>query len=214
MLVISWNRYRRYFLREHCAHVHKTRSRQGPRKICRLLVWVLRYIHVRLSSVAIPCFYVSLITVLSIWWILWPHDERNAVSICVVWCRDKQSRCCVSDVKILFGWRSVGSTKERSLNCVTSYGKTRIEPLTINRTTSPMASAYSAVMYQSGIVDISCVSIVLMCTKHVADRDPERYADYWSEFYDIFMSVSHPSRFLKDFYLHLHSGDSLFVSRR
>jgi hypothetical protein len=95
------------------------------------------------------CFYVSLITVLSIWWILWPHDERNAVSICVVWCRDKQSRCCVSDVKILLGWRSVGSTKERSLNCVTSYGKTRIEPLTIKRTTPPMASTYSAVMYQS-----------------------------------------------------------------
>jgi hypothetical protein len=95
------------------------------------------------------CFYVSLITVLSIWWILWPHDERNAVSICVVWCRDKQSRCCVSDVKILLGWRSVGSTKERSLNCVTSYGKTRIEPLTVKRTTPPMASTYSAVMYQS-----------------------------------------------------------------
>ena len=53
-------------------------------------------------------------------------------------------------------------------------------------------------VFEDGIVNIMRVRLVLMFTKHVADRDRERYEDYWSEFYHTFMCLSHPTRYFED----------------
>ena len=53
-------------------------------------------------------------------------------------------------------------------------------------------------VFEDDIVNIMRVRLVLMFTKHVADRDLERYEDYWSEFYHTFMSLSHPTRCFED----------------
>jgi hypothetical protein len=54
-------------------------------------------------------------------------------------------------------------------------------------------------IFDDGIVNIGRIRIVLMVTKRLVERDPERFRECWSEFYDVFMSLSHPTCYLVDY---------------
>lgn len=49
-------------------------------------------------------------------------------------------------------------------------------------------------VFEEGLVDVRSVRVAMLFTKRLVDKDPERTTEYWSIFYDVFMTVSHPVR--------------------